>query len=168
MIEEWFDVVDEQDRVIGQAPRSEVHSRNLLHRAVHIFVFNSKGEFLMHLRSASKDQFPLTYTSSASGHLGVGEEYEAAARRELMEELGLSGELTFLQKFGACPETAYEQTVLFRIMTDENPNPDPQEIDQAEFMEWNSVMQRLAESPEKFSPPFRKLLEWYDRFRDLV
>src|SRR5690349_15619810 len=43
MPEEIFDVVDEHDHVIGQAPRSQVHAQGLLHRAASIFVFNSPG-----------------------------------------------------------------------------------------------------------------------------
>ena len=80
MTEEMFDVVDEQDRVIGQAPRSEVHAKKLLHRAVHIFVFNSEGKLLIHRRSATKDEYPLCYTSSASGHVSAGETYDECAR----------------------------------------------------------------------------------------
>src|SRR5215472_10054324 len=91
--EEIFDVVDEHDRVVAQAPRSVVHAQKLLHRAVHIFVLNSRGELLLQKRSATKDEYPLCYTSSASGHLSAGETYETAAPRELAEELGLAGEL---------------------------------------------------------------------------
>ena len=43
---ELFDVVDPDDRVIGQATRGEVHARGLLHRAAHVFVINSNGELL--------------------------------------------------------------------------------------------------------------------------
>lgn len=82
-MEEIFDVCDEHDRVIGQAPRSVVHAQGLLHRAVHVFVFNSAGELLLQMRSRHKDEAPLQFTSSASGHLGAGETYEAAAPREL-------------------------------------------------------------------------------------
>ena len=38
--EEIYDLVDIDDRVIGQATRKEIHKKNLLHRSVHIFVFN--------------------------------------------------------------------------------------------------------------------------------
>lgn len=165
MGEEWFDVVDADDRVIGQAPRSRVHAEKLLHRAVHLFVFNSQGEFLLHLRSESKDQYPLTYTSSASGHLGVGESYEAAAERELEEELGLRGEIVRLHQLPASPETAYEHTVLYEITTDEVPKPDPGEIAEAKFVRWDEVTELLKSTPEKFSPPFRLLVEWYDQRR---
>ena len=54
--DEIFDVVNERDEVIGRATRSEVHERGLLHRAVHIFVFNSRGELFIQKRSMSKDR----------------------------------------------------------------------------------------------------------------
>ena len=59
--EEVFDVVDRLDRVLGQAPRSQVHEQGLLHRAVHVFVFNSRGQLLVQRRSAEKDEYPLRY-----------------------------------------------------------------------------------------------------------
>lgn len=47
MPEELFDIVDDQDRVIGQMARFEVHRRKLFHRAVSIFVFDSRGRLLL-------------------------------------------------------------------------------------------------------------------------
>ena len=47
MSEEIFDIVNERDEVIGQAPRKEVHARGLWHRAIHVLVFNSRGDFLL-------------------------------------------------------------------------------------------------------------------------
>jgi len=159
--EEIFDVCDEHDRVIATAPRSEVHARRLLHRAVHIFVFNSRGELLLHRRSASKDESPLKLTSSASGHLGAGEDYAAAAGRELEEELGLQGPLEYVTKLPASPDTCYEHTVLYRLMTDDVPTPNAEEIASIEFVPLAEVRRRLSRQSDDFSPPFRMLLEWY-------
>ncbi len=86
---EKFDVVDEQDRVIGVEPRGVVHARDLRHRAIHLFVFNAAGELFLQKRSAWKDRHPGKWDSSAAGHLDSGEGYLEAARRELREELGL-------------------------------------------------------------------------------
>jgi isopentenyl-diphosphate delta-isomerase len=160
-IEEIFDVCDEHDRVIGTAPRSAVHAGRLLHRAVHIFVLNSRGELLLQRRSARKDEFPLTLTSSASGHLSAGEDYASAATRELQEELGLSGKLEELQAFPASPETAYEHTRLYRLVTDDTPTPDLHEIEALETVTLAEAGRRLAGTPEDFSPPLRVLLRWY-------
>lgn len=159
--EELFDICDAEDRVIGVAPRSEVHAKNWLHRAVHVFVFNLRGELLTHLRSATKDQYPSTFTSSASGHVSSGESYESSVERELWEELGLRGELEFLAKFSAGPETCYEHTQLYRLVTEAVPTPDPEEIAAIEWLPLSEVADQLKRQPERFSPCYRTLLTWY-------
>ena len=93
MTEEIFDVVDADDRVIDQQPRSEVHRLGLRHRAIHLLVFNAAGELFLQKRSMKKDCFPGTWDSSASGHVDSGESYDACALREPPEELGLELEL---------------------------------------------------------------------------
>jgi isopentenyl-diphosphate delta-isomerase len=159
--EELFDVCDEQDRVIGTAPRSRVHAERLLHRAVHVFIFKSNGDLLLQRRSASKDESPLKLTSSASGHLGAGESYESSAIREMQEEVGLTGKLEYLAKFPASPETAFEHTVLYRMMTDDEPTPDPTEVLRMEVVSLSEVQRMLAEDEDDFSSPLRVLLRWY-------
>lgn len=86
---EVFDVVNERNEVIGQETRGEVHKRKLLHRAVHIFVINSRGKIYLQQRSHLKDVSPLKWDSSAAGHLDAGESYAASAIRELNEEIGI-------------------------------------------------------------------------------
>lgn len=95
---EFFDIVDEHDQVIGQAPRSECHGDpSLVHRVAHVLVFNSRGELLLQKRSMTKDVQPGKWDTSVGGHLDPGEDYLQAARREMAEELGVSGvPLTFL------------------------------------------------------------------------
>src|SRR6266513_3776097 len=89
MPEEIFDVVNERDEVVGRQSRSEVHRLGLKHRAVHVLVFNSHGQVLLQKRSMKKDRQPGLWDSSASGHVGSGEEYDSTAVRELREEIGL-------------------------------------------------------------------------------
>ncbi|MBT5019001.1 NUDIX domain-containing protein [Planctomicrobium sp.] len=162
MSEEIFDVCDADDNVIGQATRSEVHATGLLHRAVHIWVWRTDGRLMIHLRSATKDQYPLCYTSAASGHVDTGEDYETAAHRELQEELGLGGRLVFQTKLSASPATANEHTVLYFLNSDEEPTPDPNEIAKIEYRNPDELRQLIAREPEKLSPPFLSLLtEWY-------
>lgn len=160
-MEEIFDIVDEHDQVVGQAPRSVVHAQKLLHRAVHIFVFNSRRELLLQMRSSLKDEYPLCYTSSASGHLSAGESYETAAPRELEEELGLAAPLEWLAKFPAGPQTSQEHTVLYRTFTDLAPRIDPREIDAVTFHSLDEISVMIGRRPEVFSPCFVTLFEWY-------
>ena len=162
MSEEMFDVVDQQDRVLFQSPRSVVHANRWLHRAVHIFVFNSRGELLIHRRSATKDEAPLKCTSSASGHLSAGEDYATAAVRELEEELGLKASVEFLGIFPANgAETSYEHSGLYRTTTDETPVFDPEEILSGEFRSLAEIESMIARDPDDFTYCFRSLFRWY-------
>lgn len=163
MIEEWFDVVDEQDVVQKQLPRSVVHRDRLLHRAVHMFLFRSDGCLLIHQRSPLKEEFPSVWTSSASGHVSAGETYDESAARELQEELGISTELQRLGKFSACPETSYEFTVLYRGCDDQPVDYDPQEMTAVLWLLPDDLSRWLEARPEEFSPAFRLLFEWYRR-----
>lgn len=159
--EEIFDVVDERDEVIGQSPRSRVHAEKLYHRAVHVFVFNTKGELLLQKRTATKDEYPSCYTSSASGHVSAGETYDETAPRELEEELGLTGHLEQLTKIAATPENAREHAVLYQLTTDAQVTPDPGEIESICFLPLAEIDSLVDESPEQFTPPFRQLYLWY-------
>ena len=167
MNEEMFDVVDQDDRVLFQATRSTVHANRWLHRAVHIFVFNSRGELLVHRRSATKDEAPLKLTSSASGHLSAGEDYATAAIRELNEELGLVADVEFLGIFPANGiETSFEHSGLYRTITDETPIFDPEEILSGEYYPLATIEQMVANFPDDFTHCFRSLFHWYlQRFR---
>ena len=108
--EEIFWVVDEADKVIGTATRRECHGNpRLIHRVAHVLVFTSSGDLWLQKRSLAKDIQPGKWDTSVGGHLKPGEDYQAAAYRELAEELGICGvELTFLYKypmafFASCP-----------------------------------------------------------------
>ena len=79
--DEFFDVVDRNDAVVGRAARREVHARGLLHRAVHVLVCDGSGRVFLQKRSMKKDIAPGLWDSSCSGHVDSGESYDAAAVR---------------------------------------------------------------------------------------
>jgi isopentenyl-diphosphate delta-isomerase len=118
MPDELFDVVDDDDQVIGQAPRREVHAQRLSHRAVHVLVHDAMGRLFLQKRSLGKDTFPGCWDSSCSGHVDAGETYLEAARRELGEELGwrdLSPPLRPLLKLPSGPVTGFEFIEIFLL-----------------------------------------------------
>lgn len=114
--DEIFDVVDEKDEVIGQERRKVVHEQDLLHRAIHAFIFNKRGEVFLQKRSRLKDTHPGAWDSSASGHLDSGEDYEDCAVRELEEEAGQRE--VDLRRVAVLPptaETGWEFVHLFEL-----------------------------------------------------
>src|SRR3989338_1902809 len=128
---EYFDIVNENDEVIGKASRDEVHQKHLIHRAVTIFVFNSKNKLFMIQRSRKKKLNPLKWQGSASGHVQSRETYEQAAKRELKEELNISAEPEFDIKV-----YSDEQKEHFRlfVLHSDAPIKTNEEVEQSKFM----------------------------------
>ncbi|MDP9004951.1 MAG: NUDIX domain-containing protein [Verrucomicrobiota bacterium] len=159
---ERFPVVDHEDRVIGDAPRAEVHGNNLRHRAVHILVFNRLGELFLQKRSRSKDRHPCLWDSSAAGHVDAGEEYDATAVRELQEELGVAAELTRIGKLSASDKTGQEFIWIYRAQHDGPFELARAEIEYGEFFPTDLVSDWVAARPADFAPGF---IECWRAFR---
>jgi isopentenyl-diphosphate delta-isomerase len=164
--DEIFDVVNDRDEVIGQATRREVHERGLKHRAVHVLLFNPKGELFVQKRSAAKDTFPGRYDSSASGHLDASETYDSCAARELHEELGiqvLQPELVRLFKIDASPETGWEFVWVYTLRGEYEPHVNPSEIEDGEFWDLDRVRAAIANDPERCAPSFCRVFREFDK-----
>ena len=161
MIDEIFDIVDRQDRVISQALRQAVHAGKLRHRAVHILIFNRNGELLVQKRSATKDTFPGCFDSSASGHLSTGEDYDTAAYRELREELDLNlpaGAIRKCFKIAACADTGQEFVWVYTGLSDAPITPNPEEVEMVVAMSRAKIEALLAEQPAACARAFCRVL----------
>jgi isopentenyl-diphosphate delta-isomerase type 1 len=91
-VSDLVQVVDKNDKPIGGIDIREVREKSLPHRISRVMVQDEKdGSLLLQLRVKSKYLFPGCWDNSAAGHVDVGESYEAAAIRELKEEMGISG-----------------------------------------------------------------------------
>ena len=102
---EFLEGIDENERVIGIAPRSEVHNKSrkkkLFHREAHVIVIDAAtGKIWCQKRAAWKDVFPNKWEVGAAGNCLPGETPEQTAFRELNEELHLKPKkLFFLEKY---------------------------------------------------------------------
>ncbi|KAJ4462032.1 putative nudix hydrolase 3 [Paratrimastix pyriformis] len=101
--EEQFDLLTPEGLPTGKRKaRSLVHRDGDWHEAVHIWLFNSKGEVLLQKRSQCKDCYPGCWDISSAGHIPAGETPILASHREFEEELGLEmdriGELHFIDR----------------------------------------------------------------------
>ena len=158
---EIFDIVDENDRVIGHASRREAHAGHLQHRAVHVLIFNRQGKLLVQKRSTIKDAYPGCYDSSASGHVDTGESYDAAASRELQEELGLVMPVAAFQKqfkIDACVDTGWEFVWVYTGHNDAPVTPNPDEVASVTVMNRAQVEALLAAQPDTCAPAFRRVI----------
>ncbi len=88
---ELVDVVDDADRVVRVVTRAEMRRDRLRHRCTFVVVRTSAGGVLVHRRSDDKDLWPGAWDLAVGGVVGAGEDWEPAARRELAEEVGVTG-----------------------------------------------------------------------------
>lgn len=126
LIDEYLDLVDEQDNVIGKKKRSEIYAEKLTNfHVVNVFIVNSKKEIWIPRRSANKRIFPLCLDMSMGGHVESGETYEDALKRELKEELNLNLndiEYKFLGHLTPLKDIVSAFMNVYQIKMDETPN----------------------------------------------
>jgi isopentenyldiphosphate isomerase len=136
--EEQLEVVNENGEVTGLAPRSVIHHNPaLLHRVVHVLVFNREGGLLLQKRSMRKDVAPGKWDTSVGGHVGVGETLSVSAKRETEEELGITDpELDYLYSYVHRNPLETELVTTYRCTFDGSINALPfnrEEIDEIRF-----------------------------------
>jgi isopentenyl-diphosphate delta-isomerase type 1 len=145
--QELLDVVDEDDNVIAITTRGEIHAKGLMHRAVHILVFNSRDELFLQKRSMSKDEQPGKWDSSAAGHVDSGETYLDCARREITEELGIVADqsMQLLFRLPASVLTGNEHCMVYRYNFDGPMVLQADEVDDGQWVPAEAMDRRVAD-----------------------
>jgi len=162
---EFLEVIDEKNNVLCLAPRRQCHEQGLLHKAVHVHVFDEKGRLYLQKRGATTDRFPLYWDSSCAGHVSPGEPLEKAAERELEEELGLRGKL--VKKMDLRWRLKYENLVenefirVYYFTTGKQPKPREGELAGGKWVTEQELTQ-MIQSKQKVAPGL-EIIQWFWR-----
>jgi isopentenyldiphosphate isomerase len=162
--DEILDIVDENDRVIGQAPRHRAYAERLRHRAAFVLVRDAAGRVFVHRRTARKLVFPSYYDMFVGGVVGAGETYDEAARREAAEELGvadLPAPTPLFRFLYEAPEHTWWSAV-YEVRCDAPVDPQPEEVAWHAFLTEDELHDRLDEwtwVPDGLDA-YRRLLEF--------
>ncbi|HPE75975.1 MAG TPA: NUDIX domain-containing protein [Draconibacterium sp.] len=152
--EEWVPLVDEQGRVTGQAPRSQVHNGSkLLHPVVHLHVINHNKAILVQKRPMSKQIQPGKWDTAVGGHISAGETLEQALKKEAFEEIGLvdfSAKLVKTYKW----ESEVEAELVYMFVTHDFKNfkVHSDEVEEARFWTKSQIENNLGKAV--FTPNF--------------
>ena len=163
MASELVDIVDADDRIVGQATRADMRARKLRHRATYILVFNSSGQLFVHQRTATKDVYPSYYDVAVGGVVVAGESYDIGARRELVEELGIVGVLPRpILNFRYDGEDNPVNGRVYSCTYDGAVVLQPDEIVAGEWLDLDVLFERVRQQP--FCPDgLEALLRYLDR-----
>ena len=122
-------MVDAENRFLRWEDRHTIHVERLIHRSIHVLVFDSAGKLVIQRRHRDKQTHPSYWDMSCAGHveesdyLGGPDEaldqvYAEVAAREVEEELGVTPALSELGHFPPEAGIHYEQIRLFRATHD--------------------------------------------------
>ena len=161
--DEILDLVDEQDRVIGQATRGEVIEQRLHNfRVINVFLRNARGEIWVPLRGPNKRQFPNCLDCSCGGHVSSGEDYDLSFQREVEEELRLDVRGMAWRVIGRLTPHQHRVSafmVVYEIETDETPDYNPDDFVSARWMKPEDLVRELERGvPQKGD--LMKIVRW--------
>ncbi len=157
-------LVDEKDIEIGVIPKMEAHVKGFLHRAFSVFLFNSKGEFLLQQRALNKYHSSGLWTNTCCSHPRPGETTYEAANRRLFEEMGLQCRIVKLFSFlytAPVGEELIENELdhVFAGICDDIPKPDNVEVAGWRYVNAEELEQEIEQQPEMFTEWFKICLK---------
>jgi len=163
---EFLEVVNESGKVLKVLPRDEIHGNpSLIHRVVHVLVFNGTGRLLLQKRSMNKDVAPGKWDTSVGGHVNAGEDIKEAVLREMEEELGISAcEPKFLYTY--IHSNPYETELVYTHCCIYNAEIRfrRDEIDEVRAWEIAEIKRNMGKGI--FSDNFEHEIETYLRYKD--
>jgi isopentenyldiphosphate isomerase len=164
--EEHLEIVDYRGDVIGYAPRKNVHGNpSLMHKVVHVLVFNRNGDILLQKRSQKKDVAPGKWDTSVGGHVGIGEDLLSSSKREMHEELGITGyEPEYLYSYIHSNKYETEMVTTFRCLCEHGFSFNKDEIDMVRFWRHDEIKDAIGLQilSDNFEHEFRRYFEYLE------
>ena len=156
-------LVNEKDDEVGLMEKLEAHEKGLLHRAISVFVFNSRGELLLQQRALGKYHGGGLWTNTCCSHPLPGESASDAARRRLRQEMGIDLAPTFSHTFLYRADVGnglweHELDHVFTGSFDGVPVPDPDEAMDWRWVDMGTLRTEIRDRPERFTIWLRHIL----------
>jgi len=167
---ELITFVDENDNIIGAGTKREAWDKGIANRIARVFLLNSKGELLIQKRGENIVSLPGRFDQSAAGHADEGETYLQAAKRELFEEVGVSGvelrEITkiFTNETDESDKIKKRFNMLYEVVYDGEIKMDPGELAEVRWIMPEKLDKMMKEKSDDFTQGF---LESFRKFYEL-
>ncbi|QGY42413.1 isopentenyl-diphosphate Delta-isomerase [Maribellus comscasis] len=162
--EDFVILVDENDNETGISEKLAAHRKALMHRAISVFICNSKGEWLLQRRALNKYHSNGLWTNTCCSHPFPGETNMEAAQRRLEEEMGLTTNLTeifwFRYKESLDNElTENELDHVFIGFTDKHPKINKNEVNEWQYLSFDDIKADIKFYPEKYTVWFKMIFD---------
>jgi len=157
-------LVDKDDNQVGIEEKIKAHKEGILHRALSVFVFNSKGEMLLQKRAAHKYHSAGLWSNACCSHPRPGEKTEDAAQRRIKEEMGFDCSLEEIFVFLYRKQfdnglTEHELDHVFIGVSDDIiPKPSPDEVEDWKFMKVLELEEDIKNNPNDYTYWFKEIL----------
>ena len=153
-------LVDPEDRELGTMEKMEAHRQGVLHRAFSVFVFNSRGELLIHRRALEKYHSGGLWTNTCCSHPRQGETVVEAAQRRLVEEMGMRCQLEpkFSFIYRADLDHGMIEHELDHVLigySDVPAEPNPEEVCEVKYIGVKALEADIAENPDNYTAWFK-------------
>lgn len=166
MTAEFVVLVDAENNQVGVMEKHEAHEKALLHRAISIFIFNSKGELLLQQRALSKYHSAGLWTNTCCSHPREHETNLEAATRRLREEMGMA--CTLKEQFSFIYKTPFENGLceheldfVFTGTCDDAPHINPNEVMGYKWITIDALLVDVASNPNAYTSWFKIILNEY-------
>ncbi|MBI3335468.1 MAG: NUDIX hydrolase [Candidatus Portnoybacteria bacterium] len=160
---EKIDVVNKKDIVIGETNAHEANAKSLLHRVVGVLLFTPEGRMIVQTGNKFNK-----YDIAVGGHVGVGENPDEAATRELKEELNM---ITPLKKISAFLPQEARHSHFWHIYEGQVPkdwvfNP-TQEVSSLTTMEIKEIVDGMRNNANDWTFGFQNVMRDYLKVKNI-
>ena len=168
---EFVILLDENDHKVGVSEKMEAHLKAQRHRAFSVIIVNAKRELLLQRRAQQKYHSGSLWANTCCGHPRPSESLAEAASRRLYEEMGIQCPLTEIFAFrytvqldhdlkspNGLVENEYDH-VFLGWCDDLQPQPDPQEVEDWQWMDLATLTQDIQAHPERYAYWFKILVK---------
>jgi len=158
-------IVDKNDKAIGKATYEEMTKHKLIYRGASTFVFNKKGQLLVHQRASWFKNYPNAWDFKVGGIVDSGETYKHCALRELKEEFGIKilphklklvNKEKIFDKKSHCYRKLYTCQYIGKIKVDQH------EVQNYKFIDYDKVM---TLTKKNHSPSGLRVFRYFQKWK---
>ena len=153
-------LVDKNDQELSSMEKQEAHIKGLLHRAFSVFIFNDKNELLLQRRAIKKYHSGGLWTNTCCSHPRQKEKTLDAAKRRLVEEMGMRCDLKkqfdFIYK-AKLDNNLYEHEFdhVFFGFSNDLPQINTKEVEEYTYKTLEVIGNEIKTNPEKYTEWFK-------------